>query len=97
MVDSPEKGPRVPNRTLRRKAEARPTVEAKKVPSEARHAHTLQRKAAVKPAIEERKKRQKKSQQHLKRSTIKQTSGHLSPRPNRHVDKRKKLEKSTNA
>jgi hypothetical protein len=71
--------------------------EVKKVPPEVRHARALRRKAALKPMIEERKRRQKKSQQRLKKSITKPASGHMSPRPNRHISKRKKQKVSINA
>lgn len=103
MVDSPEKEPRTTvvekelemsevksYRALRRKAAIKPVPEVEKVSPEVRHTHVLRQKAALKPMIEERRRRQKESQQHLKKSITEPTSGHKSPRPNRHISKRRK-------
>lgn len=81
------------NRARRRKRAIKPIVEGEKVPHETRHAHTLRHKAAIKPGAEERKRRQRKSRHDLKKSVMKPSSGHKSPRPNR----RKKQKANINA
>lgn len=85
MVDLPEEEPKE-------------VVEKKKSKApKAGYSHVLRRRAAARPAVEERKKRQKRSRQHLKKSIMKPTSGHKSPRPGRHITKVKKHLESTHA
>ena len=69
-------------------AKVHPLPEIGEVPHGARHIHNLRRKAAIKPKVEERKKRQKRSRQCLHKAIVKPTSGHVSPRPNRHMGKK---------
>lgn len=68
-------------------------LKIEKVPHKTRHARAVQRKTAIKQMTEEKRKRQKKSQEKLKKSIIKPSSGGISLRPNRHANKYKKTER----